>query len=71
MIEMMEYWNSGKMGTEILNFGIKGPATDGNDGIIKMAYILLKTNIPAFHHSIIPFSGRIRNPKHLYIISRL
>jgi hypothetical protein len=28
-----------------------------------MAYILLKTNIPTLHHSIIPFSGQIRKPK--------
>ena len=27
---------------------INGPATDGIDDKIKMAYILLKTNIPAF-----------------------
>jgi hypothetical protein len=31
-----------------------------------MAYILLDTNIPAFHHSIIPFSGRIQKPKNIY-----
>ena len=42
---------------------INVPATDGIDDKIKMAYILLKTNIPTFHHSIIPFSGRIRKPK--------
>jgi hypothetical protein len=28
-----------------------------------MAIILLKTNIPAFHHSIIPFSGKFGSPK--------
>jgi len=42
---------------------INDPATDGIDDKIKMAYILLKTNIPAFQHSIIPFSGQIRKPK--------
>jgi len=26
---------------------------------IKMAYILLETNIPTFHPSGVPFSGRI------------
>jgi hypothetical protein len=31
---------------------IKDPATDGIDDKIKMAYVLLKTNIPAFHYSI-------------------
>ncbi len=55
------------MGTGIMQCWINGPATDGKDDKIKMAYILLKTNIPAFHHSIIPFSGQIRKPKkHLY-----
>jgi len=42
---------------------INGPATGGIDDKIKMAIILLKTNIPAFHHSIIPFSGPIRKPQ--------
>jgi hypothetical protein len=59
---MMEYWNSGIMGSGIMQCWVDGPATDGIDGKIKMAYILLKTNIPAFHHSIIPFSGQIRKP---------
>jgi hypothetical protein len=34
-----------------------------------MAIILLKTNIPAFHHSIIPFSGQIRKPQKTSIFS--
>ncbi len=42
---------------------VNGPATDGNDDKIKMAYILLKINIPVFQHSIIPFSGQIRKSK--------
>jgi len=51
---------------------INGPATDGIDEKIKMASILLKTNIPTFLHFIIPFSGQIRKPqKNLYILSRL
>ena len=50
---------------------INGPATDGIEDKINMAYILLKTNIPTFHHSIIPFSGRIRKPKYIYIIISL
>jgi hypothetical protein len=41
----------------ILQYWIHSPASNGIDEKIKMAYILLKTNIPAFHHSIIPFSG--------------
>ena len=48
---------------------ISVPATDGVDDKIRMAYILLKTNIPAFHHSIIPFSGQIRKPKKTFILS--
>jgi hypothetical protein len=31
----------------------------------------LCTNIPAFHHSIIPYSSQIRNPKNIYFISGL
>jgi hypothetical protein len=47
------------MGSGIMQCWINGPATDGIDGKIKMADILLKTNIPAFHRSTIPFSGKI------------
>jgi hypothetical protein len=36
-----------------------GPATEGIGDKIKIAYILLRTNFPEFHHSIIPFSGQI------------
>ena len=51
---------------------INGPATGGIDEKIKMDSILLKTNIPAFHHSIIPFSGQIRkSQKNHYILSML
>ncbi len=51
---------------------INGPATGGIDDKIKMANILLKTNIPSFHHSIIPFPGaNSEAPKNLYILSRL
>jgi hypothetical protein len=39
------------------------PTTGRIDDKIKMADILLKTNIPAFHHSIIPFPGKIRKPQ--------
>jgi len=49
-----------------------GPATGGIDDKIKMVNILLKTNIPSFHHSIIPFFGANSEvPKNLYILSRL
>ncbi len=48
---------------------INGPATGRIDDKIKIAIILWKTNIPAFHHSIIPFSGQIRKPPKTYIFS--
>jgi len=48
---------------------INVPSTDGVDDKIRMAYILLKPNIPAFHHSIFPFSGQIRKPKKTFILS--
>jgi hypothetical protein len=53
----------------IMQCWINGPATGGNDDKIKMANILLKTNIPAFHHSIIPFSEQIRKPQNTSIFS--
>ena len=75
----MEQWNNGfwpparrAYGSErIMQCWINGPATGGIDDKIRMAIILLKTNIPAFHHSIIPFPGQIRNPKKLNIINSL
>ena len=48
---------------------VNGPATGGIDDKSKMAIILLKTNIPAFHHSIIPFSGQIRKHQKTFIFS--
>jgi hypothetical protein len=71
---MMEQWNPAPLSARkayrpegrayglerIMQCWINGPATDGIDDKIKMVNILLKTNIPAFHHSIIPFSGQIR-----------
>jgi len=68
---MMENWNSGIMGSGIMQCWVNGPATGGIGDKIKMAYILFETNIPAFHHSIIPFSGRNQKPKNLYVISGL
>jgi len=80
-IGMMEQWNCGIMGSglrlvmpaygseRIMQCWINGPATGGNDDKIKMANILLQTNIPAFHHSIIPFSERIRKPQNTSIFS--
>jgi hypothetical protein len=34
-----------------------------------MVNILLKTNIPSFHHSIIPFPGKIQKPPKTSIFS--
>jgi hypothetical protein len=68
-IGMMGQWNSGIMGSGIMQCWINGPATGGIDDKIKMVNILLKTNIPAFHHSTIPFSGQIRNPQKTSIFS--
>jgi hypothetical protein len=48
---------------------INGPATGGINDKIKMAIILLKTNIPALDHSIIPFSGQIRKTQKIFIFS--
>jgi len=48
---------------------INGPATGGIDDKLKMVNILLKTNIPAFHPSIIPFPGQIQKPKKTSIFS--
>ena len=45
-----------------MQYCTKRPATDWIDDKFRMAYILLETNIPAFHHSIIPFPGQIRIP---------
>ena len=66
---MLEQWNSGVMGSGTMQYWINGPATGGIDDKIKMAIILLKTNIPAFHHSIIPFSGQIRKTQNKSILS--
>jgi hypothetical protein len=79
---MMEQWNGGVMGSGIMQCWINGPATGGIDDKIKMAIILLKTNIPTFSprrrlyepEANIPlfhFRGRFESPKNLYILSRL
>ena len=57
------------MGSGIMQCWINGPATGGIDDKIKMAIILFKTNIPAFHHSI--FGANSKVPKNLYILSTL
>jgi len=79
---MMEQWNSGIMGSGIMQCWINGPATGGIEGKIIMAIILLKTNIPAFSprrrlyepEATIPlfhFQKNSEAPKNLDILSRL
>ena len=48
---------------------INGPASGGIDDKLKMVNILLKTNVPAFHSSIIPFLGHIQRPQKTSIFS--
>jgi hypothetical protein len=48
---------------------IYGLATGGSDDKLKMVNILLKTNIPSFHHSIIPFPRHIQKPQKTPIFS--
>jgi hypothetical protein len=57
---MMEQWNIGMMGSGIMQCWINGPAIGGIGEKIKMDSILLKINIPTFHHSIF---GQIRKPQ--------
>jgi hypothetical protein len=77
---MLEYGNNGfwpparrvNDSERIIQCWINGPATDGIEDKIKMANIVLKTNIPSFHNSIIPIPGQIRKlPKKIYVLSRL
>jgi hypothetical protein len=52
---MMECWNTGKMGSGMMQCWINGPATGGSDDKIKMVNILLKNQysiVPPFHYSI-------------------
>jgi hypothetical protein len=57
---MLECWKNGKMGFGILaeRFDVK---TCLNKKIKKMDQILLQTNIPTFHYSIIPSPDAIPN----------
>ncbi len=56
-----------------MQYWINGPATDGIDDKIKMAYILLIrlrwTSVPPFHYSI--FGENSKAKKNLHIISWL
>ena len=64
-----EQWNSGIMGSGMMQCWINCPATGGIEDKINMVNILLKTNNPSFHPSIIPFSGQIRRPQKTSIFS--
>jgi len=57
------------MGFGMMQCWINGPATGGIDDKIKMVNIILKTNIPSFHPSNIPFPGQIRKPQKTSIFS--
>jgi len=50
---MVECWNNGIMGSGIMQYWVNGKICV--DDKIEMANILLKTNLPVFHYSIIPF----------------
>jgi hypothetical protein len=58
---MMEQWDSGIMGSGMMQCWINDPATGGIDDKLKMVKILLKTNIP--------FPGQIRRPQKTSIFS--
>jgi hypothetical protein len=71
---MMEQWKSGIIGSGIMQCWINGPTIGGIDDKIKIAIILLKTNIPAFSprrrlyepEATIPlfhFRGKFGSPK--------
>jgi len=57
------------MGFGMMQCWINGSATGGSDDNIKMVNILLKTNIPSFHPSIIPFPGEISKSQKTSIFS--
>jgi len=55
-----------------MQYWINGPATDGIDDKIKMAYILIEnqySSVPPFHYSI--FGTNSKAKKNLHIISWL
>jgi hypothetical protein len=51
-IGILECWNNGIMGPGKMGCWVNGKICF--DDIIKLDNILFKTNIPVFHHSIIP-----------------
>jgi hypothetical protein len=57
----LEWWNVGIMGSGIMQYWVNGKICV--DDKIKMANILLKTNLPVFHYSIIPFLRQAFKPQ--------
>ena len=66
---MLEKWNSGIMGSGMIQFWIDDPATVWRGNKIIMANIPSKANIPLFHHSTNPFSGQIQKSQKTSIVS--
>ena len=75
---MLEYWNNGfwpparrsYASERMMQCRNNGPATGGNDDIIKLSNILLKNQysiVPLFHYSI--FGANSEVPKNLDILS--
>jgi len=66
----LECWNNGIMGSGIMQCWVNGGVCV--DDKIKMANILLKTNLPVFHYSIIPYSRQaFKSQKMSYIFIKL
>jgi hypothetical protein len=68
-IGMMECRNNGIMGSGIMQYWVNGKICV--DEKIKMANILLKTNLPVFHYSIFPYSRQAFKPQNSFIFNRL
>ncbi|OEU64532.1 MAG: hypothetical protein BBJ57_11625 [Desulfobacterales bacterium PC51MH44] len=67
---MMECWNNGIMGSGIIQYWVNGKICV--DVKFKMANILIKTNLPVFHYSIIPYSRQAFKPQKMsYIFIKL
>jgi hypothetical protein len=60
----LEWWNAGIMGSGIMQYWVKDKICV--DDKIKMANILLKTNLPVFYHSIIPFLRQAFKPHKIF-----
>ena len=67
-IGMLECWSAGIMGTGIMECWVDGRIRFHDK--IKMDNILLKTNIPVFHHSIIPYVRQKSEPQKTNLFSK-